>query len=67
MWISVGLAALYGGVGILMSAIGYKLFDFIETRVDFAEEIKKGNMAAAAVIGAFLIGICIIVSKAVGG
>lgn len=67
MWISVGLAALYGGVGIVMSALGYKLFDWVETRVDFAEEIKKGNMAAAVVIGAFLIGICMIISKAVGG
>jgi hypothetical protein len=40
MWESLWFAALYGGVGIVMSAIGYKLFDLIEWRIDFAVEIK---------------------------
>ncbi len=66
MWESVGFAALFGGLGIVMSVIGYKLFDLIETRIDFADEIKKGNTAAAIVIGAFLIGICFIIGRAVG-
>lgn len=64
---SVGLAAMFGGLGVVMSALGYKLFDLVETKIDFAEEIKKGNMAAATVIGAFLIGICFIIGRCVGG
>lgn len=67
MWISIGFSALYGVLGILLSAFGYKLFDLIETKVDFAEEIRKGNMAAAAVVAAFLIGICYIIGRTVGG
>lgn len=67
MWDSLGVAALFGGLGVLMSAFGYRLFDLIETRIDFTEEIKKGNMAAAVVIGSFLLGICFIVGRAVGG
>lgn len=66
MWEAVGIAALYGGVGIVMSVIGYKLFDLVETRIDFADEIKKGNLAAAVVMGAFLGGICFIIGRAIG-
>ena len=66
MWISLGIAAAYGGVGIVMSALGYKLFDLIETKIDFAEEIKKGNIAAAIVIAGFLTGICFIIGRTVG-
>lgn len=66
MWHSIGLAALFGAVGIVLSIFGYKLFDLVETRIDFAEEIKKGNLAVAIVVGAFLIGICIIIGRAVG-
>lgn len=40
--------------------------DLVEMRVDFSEEIKKGNMATSVVIAAFIIGICYIVGRAVG-
>jgi uncharacterized membrane protein YjfL (UPF0719 family) len=66
MWNSIAFAALYGALGVLMSAFGYKLFDLIETKVDFAEEIKKGNMAAAIVVAGFLAGICYIIGRTVG-
>jgi uncharacterized membrane protein YjfL (UPF0719 family) len=66
MWQSLGAAAAFGGLGILMSFIGYKLFDWFELKIDFVEEIKKGNLAAAVVIGAFLVGICFIIGRAVG-
>ena len=57
---------MFGSLGILMSALGYKLFDLIETKVDFAEEIKKGNMAAAVVVASFLAGVCYIIGRTVG-
>lgn len=66
MWIGLGIAALYGTLGIVLSYIGYKVFDTIETKIDFADEIKKGNVAVAIVIGSFLIGICFITGRAVG-
>ena len=66
MWESIGMAALFGGVGIIMSMIGYKLFDLIETRIDFADEIKKGNTAVAILVAGFLLGICFIIGRAVG-
>ena len=66
MWMSFAISAGFGALGIVMSVIGYKLFDLIETKIDFAEEIKKGNVAAAVVVGAFLLGICFIIGRTVG-
>lgn len=66
MWIALGFAALYGVLGIVLSVIGYFLFDLAEWRIDFSEEIRKGNIAAAIVIAGFILGICFIVGRAVG-
>ena len=57
---------LFGMLGVLMAILSYFLFDLLDTRTHFAEEVKKGNMAAAVVLGAFVLGICIIVSSAIG-
>jgi hypothetical protein len=46
--------------------IGYKLFDLIETKIDFADEIKKGDLAVALLVGSFLIEVCIVIGRAVG-
>lgn len=67
MWESLGIGALYGVVGIILSIIGYKVFDLVETRIDFTEELKKGNIAVAILTGAFVVGICIVIGHAVGG
>jgi uncharacterized membrane protein YjfL (UPF0719 family) len=66
MWNSLLILALFGMLGILMSALGYKLFDLIDTKVDFADEIRKGNMAAAVVVASFMLGICYIIGRTVG-
>jgi len=66
MLVAIGIAALYGGLGIVLSIFGYFLFDLAERRIDFSDEIRKGNIAAAIVIGAFIVGICFIVGRAVG-
>lgn len=63
---SVLFATTFGIIGIVLSFIGYKLFDIAETRIDFVEEIKKGNIAAAMVVAAFLIGICFIIGRTLG-
>jgi uncharacterized membrane protein YjfL (UPF0719 family) len=60
------MSAMFGMLGIVMSALGYKLFDLIDTKVDFAGETRKGNMAAAVVVGSFMIGICYIIGRTVG-
>ena len=63
---SLGTSVLFGIVGIILAIVGYKLFDLVETRIDFADELRKGNVAVAILVGAFLIGICFIVGRTVG-
>ncbi len=59
-------AAAFGGLGIVLSVVGYFLFDLVEWRINFAEEIKKDNKSAAIVVAAFILGICFIVGRAIG-
>lgn len=67
MWDSVLMASLYGLIGIILSILGYFLFDLVEWRINFADEIKKGNHAAAIVVAAVIVGICFVVGRAIGG
>ncbi len=55
----------FGLVAILLVIAGYKLFDFVLKRLDFDDEIKKGNTAMAIVIGAFILGLCYVVAHVV--
>lgn len=63
---AIGIAAMFGSLGIVLSGVAYFLFDLVEVRIDFTEEIKKGNIAASVVIAAFVLGVCFIVGRAVG-
>ena len=50
---------------LLLVIAGYKLFDKVITKIDFDEELKKGNVAMAIVVGAFILGLCIVVAQVV--
>jgi uncharacterized membrane protein YjfL (UPF0719 family) len=65
----------FGMIGIAMLIIGHKIFHAIDmgkklTGMDFKEQIKAGNMAAAVYEGlveaAFLLGLAYIVGQVVG-
>ncbi len=52
---------LYGFIGICLAIIGYKLFDKV-TPFDLGKELAEDqNIAAAIVVGAIMLGICLIV------
>jgi uncharacterized membrane protein YjfL (UPF0719 family) len=51
----------FGLLAILLVIAGYKIFDIVLKRLDFDEEIKKGNMAMAVVVGAFILGLCYVI------
>jgi hypothetical protein len=46
MWHNLGVAALFGALGMVLSFIGYKVFDWVETGIDFVEEIKKRKLGS---------------------
>jgi len=62
----VGAAAAYGVVGILLTLLGFKLFDMI-TPFSLSRELSEDeNVAVAIVTGAVIIGIALVAARAIG-
>jgi uncharacterized membrane protein YjfL (UPF0719 family) len=68
------LSVGFGCIGIILLVAGHKLFHMLDlgrklTRIDFKEQIQKGNTAAALYEGlveaAFLLGLAYIVGQVV--
>jgi putative membrane protein len=55
----------FGLIGIVLAMIGFKLFDYLTPGKLEEEIIQKQNLAAAILGGAIVLGICLIVSRAV--
>jgi putative membrane protein len=57
----------FGLVGIVLTLLGFKLFDWITPRIKIEHELsEKHNIAVAIVVGSVIIGICLIVAQVVG-
>jgi uncharacterized membrane protein YjfL (UPF0719 family) len=66
-----GMAVLstivFGTIGIVLAIIGFKMFDMLTPGKLEEEIVQKQNIAAAILGAAIIIGICMIVSRTVGG
>ena len=63
-WNIVGLNFLYAALGVVLMYLAYRVFDVLTPAVDFAAELKRGNVAVAIFIGALFIAIAIIIGGA---
>ena len=63
-WNIVGLNFLYAALGVVLMYLAYRVFDLLTPAVDFASELKRGNVAVAIFIGALFIAIAIIIGGA---
>jgi uncharacterized membrane protein YjfL (UPF0719 family) len=63
-WPVVGLNFLYAALGVVLMYLAYRLFDLLTPAVDFAAELKRGNVAVAIFIGALFVAIAIIIGGA---
>jgi hypothetical protein len=63
-WTIIGVNYLYAALGVVLMWVAYRLFDRLTPQVDFAEELKKGNIAVAIFIAALFISIALIVGRA---
>jgi putative membrane protein len=70
-WNQFALAVIttvtFGVIGIILAFIGFKLFDMLTPGKLEEEIVQKQNIAAAILGAAIIIGICLIVMRAVGG
>ena len=64
---SLGAAAAFGFLGIVLLAVGFKIFELITPKLDLEKELAEKNIAVGIVVGALLLGIAMIVTRAIGG
>ena len=60
----IGLNFAYAVLGVVLMWVSYRIFDLLTPKVDFAEELKKGNVAVAIFIAALFISIALIIGHA---
>jgi uncharacterized membrane protein YjfL (UPF0719 family) len=59
------LSAIFAILGFVLLFVGFKVFDWL-TPTDLASQVfEKGNLAAAILAGAFIIGLAIVVAAAI--
>ena len=63
-WSVVGLNFLYASLGVVLMYLAYRVFDLLTPAVDFAAELKRGNVAVAIFIGALFVAIALIIGRA---
>lgn len=63
-WKIIAVNFLYAALGIVLMWGSYRVFDRLTPQVDFAQELKKGNVAVAIFIAALFIAIALIVGRA---
>jgi putative membrane protein len=57
---------VFGGTGIILAVLGFKVFDWITPRMDIQRELsEKHNLAVAIVCGAIILGVCYVVALVV--
>jgi len=63
-WRIVGTNFLYAGLGVVLMWLSYRAFDLLTPKVDFAEELKRGNVAVSIFIASLFIAIALIIGGA---
>jgi putative membrane protein len=57
---------IFGLIGILLTVLGFKVFDWITPKIDVEKELaEKHNIAVAIVVGAIILGISIVMASIV--
>ena len=63
-WTIIAVNFLYAVLGVVLMFLAYKVIDRLTPEVDFAEELRKGNVAVAIFVAAIFLAIAIIIGGA---
>jgi uncharacterized membrane protein YjfL (UPF0719 family) len=63
-WSIVGLNILYAALGVVLMFAAYRIIDLLTPQVDFADELRKGNVAVGLFVAAIFISVAIVVGGA---
>jgi putative membrane protein len=61
----IAVTAAFGILAIALVVFGYKVFDKLTPKLPFDDSLRSGNIAAAIVIGSFILGICYVIAHVV--
>lgn len=60
-WNIIAMNFLYAALGVVLMFVSYRVIDKLTPEVNFADELRKGNVAVAIFIAAIFLAIAIIV------
>lgn len=60
----IGLNFLYAVLGVILMYLSYRAIDRLTPEMNFAEELRKGNLAVAIFIAAIFLSIAVIIGGA---
>jgi uncharacterized membrane protein YjfL (UPF0719 family) len=63
-WTIIGMNFLYAALGVCLMFISYRVIDKLTPQVNFAEELRKGNVAVGVFVAAIFLAIAIIIGGA---
>jgi len=63
-WSIIGMNFLYAALGVVLMFVAYRVIDILSPKIDFAEELRKGNLAVGVFIAALFIAIAIVIGGA---
>jgi putative membrane protein len=55
---------LYAAMGLVLMFVAYKIFDWLSPKIDFEDELKKGNIAVAIFVASIFITIGMVIGGA---
>ncbi len=63
-WSIIGMNFLYAALGVVLMFVSYRVIDILSPKIDFAEELRKGNLAVGVFIAALFLAIAIVIGGA---
>jgi uncharacterized membrane protein YjfL (UPF0719 family) len=63
-WTIIGMNFLYAALGVCLMFISYRVIDKLTPQVNFAEELRKGNVAVGIFVAAIFLAVAIIIGGA---
>ncbi|HEY7568628.1 MAG TPA: DUF350 domain-containing protein [Gemmatimonadaceae bacterium] len=63
-WPIIGMNFLYAALGVILMFVSYRVIDLLSPKIDFADELRKGNLAVGVFIAALFIAIAIVIGGA---
>ena len=60
-WNIIAVNFLYATLGVVLMFVAYRVIDRLTPEVNFADELRKGNIAVAIFIAAIFLAVAIII------